>query len=221
MDASFWHEKWDKNQIAFHQSEAHPMLVGQLGALDLSPGARVFVPLCGKTLDIGWLLSQGFRVAGAELSQLAVEQLFDGLGQTPTITETGDLRRYGAEGVDIFVGDFFALTADALRPVDAVFDRAALVALPEGMRERYARHLSEVTGAAVQLLITFDYDQAEMDGPPFSVPEGEVRRHYEGRFDVSPLVSAPVEGGLKGKCSAMEEAWLVKAASRQSALRRA
>ena len=86
----------------------------------------------------------------------------------------GSHRRYSADGIDIFAGDIFEITADVLGPVDAVYDRAALVALPEGMRRRYAAHLAGITAVAPQLLVTFEYDQAEMDGPPFSITEEEA-----------------------------------------------
>ena len=130
MDSDFWHKKWEDNQIGFHRSSVNPLLVRFLSVLGLVPGARVFLPLCGKTRDIAWLRDQGFRVAGAELSRLAIEQLFDELGETPEITEHGALTRFSGEGIDIFVGDIFELSAPVLGPVDAIYDRAALVALP-------------------------------------------------------------------------------------------
>ena len=210
MDEQFWLQKWEVNQIGFHNSEAHPLLVAHLGALSLAKGSRVFLPLCGKTRDIHWLLANGFRVAGAELSPIAVEQLFAELGVAPEIATAGTLTRYSAGGIDIFVGDIFALSRDMLGPVDAVYDRAALVALPEVMRGRYAAHLVEITDRAPQLLISFDYDQSLLDGPPFSVDRVEVNRHYAERYDLTLLGSPDVEGGLKGKLAAKEDVWLLK-----------
>lgn len=210
MEANFWREKWAQGQIGFHQSEANPLLVDNMARLALPPGSRVFVPLCGKTRDIAWLLSQGYRVCGAELVETAVAQLFDELGMAPVITPEGAGRRYRAAEVDIVVGDLFALSAEALGAVDAVYDRAALVALPLAMRERYAAHLSALTGAAPQLLVTFVYDQSVMSGPPFSVSRDEVHRHYRDRHDVSLIASHEVVGGLKGQCPASEDVWLLR-----------
>lgn len=79
MEADFWHGKWARNEIGFHRSEANPLLVAHLDSLGLKPSARIFLPLCGKTLDIGWLLSNGFQVIGAELSEAAVVQLLRSL----------------------------------------------------------------------------------------------------------------------------------------------
>ena len=156
MDASFWHQKWADNNIAFHNSEVNPLLVKHFEALALEKGDRIFVPLCGKTLDIAWLLSKGYRVAGAELSKVAIEQLFAELGVEPDVTEQGEMTRYSATDIDIFVGTIFALSHERLGAVDAVYDRAALVALPGEMRDRYTTHLTEIINKAPQLLISYD-----------------------------------------------------------------
>lgn len=210
MKADFWHQKWEANQIGFHKAEANPLLVDHFPALGLATGARVFVPLSGKTLDIPWLLAQGMRVVGAELSALAVEQLFESMGVAPEVTKVGALRRYAAEGVDIYAGDIFDLTADSLGDVDAVYDRAALVALPDDMRARYALHLADITRRAQQLVICFEYDQSRMDGPPFSVSPAEVERVHGANYGRTSLHSGPMAGGLKGVVEAEETVWLLR-----------
>ncbi len=209
MDASFWHDRWEAGQIGFHEGEVNGLLAAYVDRLGLAPGARIFAPLCGKTRDIAWLLSRGYRVTGAELSEIAIVQLFEELGVDPEISTSGVLKLYSGGGVDIHVGDIFALTAEALGPVDAVFDRAALVALPEDMRVDYAHHLTAVTGGARQLLITFEYDQSVMPGPPFSIDAAEVRRHYRDRLVVQEIETRDVAGGLKGICPATETIWLL------------
>lgn len=209
MDPDFWQARWACNQIGFHEGKPNSFLVKHFARLSLDPGARVFVPLCGKTRDISWLLSQGFSVVGAELSRIAVEQLFAELGVEPAIAPAGALTRFGGPGIDIFVGDIFDLTREALGPVDAVYDRAALVALPGAMRARYAAHLVDITGTAPQLLVCFVYDQSLVEGPPFSVPAETVEALYGATYRLALLESAPVPGGLKGKCEASEHVWLL------------
>ncbi|MFG1462062.1 thiopurine S-methyltransferase [Xanthobacter sp. DSM 24535] len=209
MDLDFWRTKWENNQIAFHEGKPNALLVKHISHLNLHKGARVFVPLCGKTRDIFWLLSQGFEVVGAELSQLAVAQLFTDLDISPEISEAGALTRCSAPGIDIFIGDIFELTRDTLGPVDAVYDRAALVALPKPLRERYAAHLVDITAAAPQLLICFDYDQSLIDGPPFAVSPDTTRALYGETYRISLLESVPVPGGLKGTCEATERVFLL------------
>lgn len=210
MDHEFWHQRWNANQIHFHEGKPNLLLVAYFEALDLAENSRVFVPLCGKTRDIDWLLSKGHRVAGAELSEAAIEQLFAELAVEPRITRQGELIHYGAPGLDIFVGDIFQLMRTMLGPVDAIIDRAALVALPADMRTRYGEHLNDITGNASQLLITFEYDQTLMEGPPFSVSDDEVRRLYTASYELTHLTRQEVPGGLKGKIPAMESAWFLK-----------
>ena len=210
METSFWHQKWERNEIAFHQKEANPLLVKYFNELSLAKGKRVFVPFCGKTLDIPWLLSSGYRVAGAELSKIAIEQLFTELGVEPQILGVGAVDRYSAENIDIFVGDIFDLSSETLGSTDAIYDRAALVALPEEMRRRYTAHLTEITDKAPQLLITFEYDQSAMEGPPFSVSAAEVKELYGASYDLTLIASRDVPGGLKGRCPAKENAWLLR-----------
>lgn len=210
MDPSFWHQRWQNNEIAFHEAEPNQLLVKYFETLSLAEGARVFLPLCGKTHDIAWLRANGLRVAGAELSQLAIEQLFIELGVSPTISAFGDILHYSAENIDIYVGDIFNVSAKALGAVDAIYDRAALVALPLEMRQRYTKHLAEMTNQSSQLLITYEYNQDVMDGPPFSVSNEEVKRHYQDKYTLTLLASGDVPGGLKGRCAAVENIWLLK-----------
>lgn len=213
MEKTFWHQRWENNEIAFHERGGNRLLMKYLHRLDLAAGARLFIPLCGKTLDIAWLPASGYRVAGAELSEIAVRQLFEALEIKPAISTTGRLKRYSAENMDIFLGDIFDLSGGLLGRVDAVYDRAALVAFPQDMRGRYAAHVMNMTAKAPQLLICYEYDQDALAGPPFSVSAGEVRRHYAKAYDASLLESAEISGGLKGKCPARETIWLLKPVS--------
>ena len=210
MDASFWHDKWQRNQIGFHEPQANPLLLAHFDSLSLPVGSRIFVPLCGKTLDINWLLSRGHRVAGAELSETAVAQLFVELGVTAHATTIGKVTRYSAPGIDIFQGDIFDLSRGELCEVDAIYDRAALIALPEQLRTRYARHLVQITNRALQLLICVTYEQHLIAGPPFSVDAAEVARLYEDTYDLEVLGGVDIPGGLKGRCAATENVWLLR-----------
>jgi len=210
MDIGFWHQKWEKKEIAFHQNEVNPLLVKYFSELSLAKGSRIFIPLCGKTLDIAWLLTNGYRVAGAELSKIAIEQLFAELGVEPKITSVGKLEHYSATNIDIFVGNIFDLSRNKLDPVDAIYDRAALVALPLEMRKQYTKHLMQITDNAPQLLISYVYNQSAINGPPFSISNEEVNQHYADRYELTLIVSADVSGGMKGKCAAIENVWLLK-----------
>lgn len=207
MEHDFWHQRWASNEIGFHQPDANPLLLKHFPALGLAKGSVVFVPLCGKTLDIGWLLSQGYMVIGAELNESAIGQLFDELGIAPQISDLAALRLYRGPNLSIFVGDFFALRAEQLGPLAAIYDRAALIALPAPMRLRYAEHLLAICGPTPQLLICIEYDQSRQAGPPFSVDATQVQRLYAAAYSPRLLERQGVEGGLKGKCAADEAVW--------------
>lgn len=209
MQHDFWHTRWQNQQIGFHLGAVNPLLAAHFQTLDLQAGQRVFIPLCGKTLDIHWLLSKGMQVAGAELNQLAVDSLFTELGITPSITQRGSLRHYSAEHIDIFQGDFFELDKALLGDVDAIYDRAALIALPPEMRIRYSQHLIHLTASAPQLLISFHYDQSLAEGPPFNVSAEEVAAHYAQAYDITLLADEFLPTGLKGKFPAQEKLWFL------------
>ena len=207
MDASFWHNRWQTNQTGWHEPAVNPLLITHFSSLNVPPGGRVFVPLCGKSLDLGWLLSRGYAVAGAELSDLAVTQLCAQLGIEPSISTVGKLRLFRGEKIDIFVGDIFDLSHEILGPVDAIYDRAALVALPKAMRVQYTAHLKALTALTPQLVISYGYDQTIVAGPPFSVTSDELHHHYSDSYALTLLARVDVPGGLKGKCPAMEHIW--------------
>lgn len=210
MDAEFWHWVWDRNLTGFHQEAADAFLVRHLGSLGLAPGSTIFVPLCGKTRDIGWLLAQGHQVVAVELSPVAVEQLFADLGVVPQISEAGRLSCHSAPGVRVFVGDVFDLTADLLGPVALTFDRAALFALPETVRPAYAAHLAAITAGAPHLLISVVYDQSQMRGPPYSVNDAEVLRLY-APFYRAEVLERVTDAGSDGALSFEDVVWHLQA----------
>lgn len=187
------------------------MLAAHFEKLELAEKSRVFVPLCGKSLDMVWLLSHGYRVAGAELSTLAVEQFFTEQELQPTIvSEENGITHFRADALDIYCGDLFQLTPERLGKVQAIYNRAALVALPEEMRRKYTEHLCRLTQSAPQLLISFEYDQSQMDGPPFSVPPGAVREYYRGVYQAIMIEDNALDYLLKGRMQAQEQAWVLK-----------
>ncbi len=208
MKADFWHQKWNHGEIPFHEIQANPTLVTHIDKLALTENARVFLPLCGKTLDIAWLLERGHQVVGAELSELAVTELFEALKIEPMITPEGNLTHYHADRIDIWVGDIFELTQQQLGPVDAIYDRGALVALPQEMRTQYSALLIAITQCAPHLLITYEYDQHLYQGPPFSLREVELKRHYGRDYRMTLLERTDVKDGFKDRVPATAVCWL-------------
>lgn len=178
MHEDFWRARWQRNEIGFHLPQVNPWLQRHWEA---AAGARVLVPLCGKSLDMVWLAAQGCRVLGVELMEIAVRDFFQEQGLAPEITDNGRFRCYRHGDLELWCGDFFALRAEDVADCAVFYDRAALIALPEALRERYVAHLSAILPAECRgLLITVDYDQTLREGPPFAVPDEEVRRRWEG-----------------------------------------
>lgn len=179
MDADFWLERWREGRTHFHQQRVTPLLQKYWPTLELPAGSQVLVPLCGKSLDMLWLAAQGLRVLGSELSQLAVEQFFSENDLQPAIHQSALGRHYVAGNIEIICGDIFNLDAATLNACSGVYDRAALVALPAAMRAQYVSHVyGQLSDQYRGILITLDYPQAEMDGPPFSVQDPEVQTLY-------------------------------------------
>ncbi|MEZ5551704.1 MAG: thiopurine S-methyltransferase [Pseudomonadales bacterium] len=210
MDRDFWLERWDQGQIGFHQALVNPLLARYWPDLEVSTQAGVFVPLCGKSLDMRYLRDRGHRVVGVELSERAIQAYFAEAGET-AVKESGFyLQQYRGERTVIHCGDLFDLQGSDLQGVRGVYDRGALVALPATMRRRYADHLQRILpDRTVTLLITLEYDQALIDGPPFAVSESEVQALFGDRGSVTRLarhraVDLPPRFGKAGVSEARE-----------------
>ncbi len=193
MEPQFWLERWEKSEIGFHQQEINRALQSRWPALGLPRGATVFVPLCGKSRDMVWLRDQGHSVLGIEFIRIAVRDFFAENGMTPKISPPPRFERWEANGITVLCGDFFDLTAEDLKEVRAIYDRASLIALPPVMRPRYVAKLDEIAPSGVPcLLITVSYPQEQMPGPPFAVTEQEVRTLYAGKFEVELLTTQDI-----------------------------
>jgi thiopurine S-methyltransferase len=212
MEIEFWKQRWDNNQIGFHQQKINPYLAYFYGEKGPERSARtalkVFVPLCGKSMDLLWLAQNGYETFGVECSETAVRSFFEenSVNYKSAENEHGSLfmspaTDAGRAGIEIFQGDFFALGNEELSTVTDVYDRAAFVAMPEDMRVQYAEKMTQLLSPGTRmLLVTLTYDPAEMNGPPFSVTEENVRELYSDNFTVEKLCYKNViddEPGLK------------------------
>ncbi len=193
MDAEFWKRRWENNETGFHLDEVNPFLPRFWSRLPIPENSRVFVPLCGKSLDLRWLREQGHEVWGVELSPLALQQFFSEQGLRPEIHRVGAFEIWETDGIRLFCGDFFELTPELLGSPSVVYDRASMIALPPTMRPNYARHLqSLVPACAPRLLVTLDYEQAQMAGPPFAVSEAEVEALYGDIFQIEKFFTEDI-----------------------------
>ena len=196
MHEAFWQERWTRDQIGFHQDQVNAYLLRYWSRLQLPQGSQVLVPLCGKSLDLAWLAGQGYAVLGVELAEKAVQAFFEEHGLQPQVNEHGAFRIYSVGSLTLWCGDFFSLRAEDVAGCKAFYDRAALIALPAEMRERYAAHLQAILPAACQgLLVTLVYDQQRMDGPPFSVEDAEAERLFSGGWALQEVERKDVLSG--------------------------
>ncbi len=211
MDADFWQERWHNNEIGFHQASTHALLARHWPRLGVSGSSPVLVPLCGKSLDMRWLRESGHPVTGVELVEDALAQFVLENGLPVARTAAG----YAGDGWNLIAGDWFEVTLPEAVP--AFYDRAALVAMPPPMRPGYVEKLlSLLAPGATGLLLTLEYDQAEMDGPPFPVLAGEVRELFAGAAEARELERLDVLGEEpvfveRGVTALQEVAWRIRA----------
>jgi len=207
MKPSFWHKVWERNSIGFHQSELHPFLEEVLKPLLSTDDKSVFVPLCGKSLDMVWL-AERMEVVGSELSEIACRDFFSEKKLQPSITVEDNFCLYQYDNITLYQGDFFALKAKQFNTFDWIYDRAALIALPKEMQQLYVSHLTSFIEENTKLiLVSLEFPEEEMSGPPFPILGTDLENLFKGfniesiytheladkrfaqrRFDVSKLV---------------------------------
>ena len=194
MEHQFWHEKWETNDLAFHREDFNPVLVNNWPVLDVPADSKVLVPLCGKSRDMAWLMEQGYRVLGVELSEIAARSFLEESGLEATRDRDGPFVRYRAGQLELLCGDFFSLEPEHLSGVGAVYDRASLIALPPDLRAQYAARMNALLRPGLQiLLITLTYRDGQINPPPFRVFQDEVESLYAPWCDVELLQEGETE----------------------------
>jgi thiopurine S-methyltransferase len=214
-DRDDWVARWREGRIQFHVDKVNPVLGRYVDRLLPEEFGCVLVPLCGKSLDLGWLVGRGYEVVGVELVEKAVEDLFSEIGGNPNISSQGKFQSWQGNGLQVLVADLFELDANVIGKFDAIWDRAALVALRPSDRDHYARNLQEFLRPNGRILLsTISFDPSKMEGPPFSVSANEVRRHFGNSLTVEKLEEninidpnqCFTENGID---RVLEEVWLI------------
>lgn len=220
MNPEFWQNRWQEKRIGFNQSEVNSLLIKYWSALNLPASSRVFVPLCGKSIDMVWLSAQGYDVVGVELVESAVQAFFAEQNIQPTIYQHAEnikIKCYQGElgdsetkrTITLWVADIFALTSTDIGSIDVVYDKAALIALPADMRTQYSEQVCLLSGTVPQLVITLNYDQSKKDGPPFSVSCEQVQQYYGSRYQITELAREPAAIGSAPDLTVSEQVWLL------------
>lgn len=188
MEISYWQSRWRKNNIGWHMDIVYPQLRNIWPQLSLASDTRILVPLCGKSLDMKWLADQGHDVIGVEVSQKALQEFMNNYPEEFTEKTSHGFTIYCSPSIELWEGDFLKLPSKEIPALDVIYDKASIVALPPGMRKEYAKKVLELCGENTQILLqTFEYNQDEMNGPPFSVDEKEIKHHFGDRFELTLL----------------------------------
>ncbi|MBE8610405.1 MULTISPECIES: thiopurine S-methyltransferase [unclassified Psychrobacter] len=217
MNAEFWHSRWQEKRIGFNQSAVNPLLMSYFKQLNVKAGSRIFVPLCGKSIDMAWLAAQGYDVVGVELVETAVQAFFTEQNISPTVHQHADnpaIKYYqgqlSGQTIILWVADIFALTTEDIGSVKAVYDKAALIALPADMRVQYSAQMYQLSANAPQFIITLTYDQSKKSGPPFSISSEQIQQYYGNNYHISELESEPTSIGSAPELTVSEHVWLLK-----------
>lgn len=223
MEKQYWQQRWQCNEIEFNQPQPNLLMQRYFPKLDVKPGDCIFVPLCGKSIDMIWLAGQGYQVIGIELSEQACKAFFKDNKLHFKVTEMNGFTVYKSDEITLFAGDFFEFEQNLCDKIDAVYDRAALIALPPELRKRYSEHLAKLLEPDTKmLLITSSYDQREMQAPPFAVDEIEVSELFKINFEITQVYSQSVKNipdhlKAKGLKHASEQVYsLVKKAHKKT-----
>ncbi len=209
MDTSYWLERWSAGKIGFHADFVNSQLKEIWPFFSIRNACSVFVPFCGKSLDMVWLREQGHKIIGVEVSELACRQFFEEQNLNPEISENGPFKIFDKDGYRLYCGDLYEMTPDMFPSELAIFDRAALIALPPADQQQYVNKISELAPpGTTMLLITLRYAQNAMEGPPFSLKPENIRALYSGTFNIQPLKSVNrIEELQKFKEQGLKEIW--------------
>ena len=219
MDSKFWQQRWQDGRIGFHKSNVNPQLTEYFSELAVPISGQVLVPLCGKSVDMVWLAHAGYDVVGVELVETAVQAFFAEQKVIPTITEftsatvNAILKRYqgqlAGQTITLWAADIFALSATDIGETNAVYDRAALIALPATMRADYSAQIVKLSNHAPQLLITLNYDQSKKDGPPFSISQQQLQQYYDTDYKIIELENQSSTLNTASELAVTEQVWLL------------
>lgn len=188
MEISYWQSRWQKQKTGWHMQTVFPLLKTYWKHLNLSQNAVVLVPLCGKSLDLDWLLRQEYHVIGVDVSEIALKEVINRSGAAFTSSTKGSFTCFRSDALQLWCGDVLTLQKQWLPPVDAIYDKAALIALPPHKRGDYAHTLRSLLQPHTQIFMnSFEYEQKEMTGPPFAVFLDEIERQYGDLFKINLL----------------------------------
>lgn len=188
MEISYWQSRWAKDKTGWHMNTVYPVLPKVWPNITIKENGCVLVPLCGKSLDLQWFIRQGYHVVGVDASSKAHYRVMDRMDEPFTEDDSHGFHIYRSNSIELWEGDFFKVPVKEFPTPDLIYDKASIIALSAKKRSRYAQKIIDLSGPSTHILMqTFEYDQKEMNGPPFSVDEETVRRMFGTRFSLHVL----------------------------------
>ncbi|MEL7832963.1 thiopurine S-methyltransferase [Fodinibius sp. Rm-B-1B1-1] len=183
MEISYWQSRWRKDNTGWHMDMVYPPLPKLWKRLNIKSESRILVPLCGKSLDLHWLAEHSQKVIGVDVSHKALHTVMEKYPETFSQTSSHNFTVYKSSSLELWEGDFMKLPTKEITPIDLVYDKASIIALPPKMRPQYAQKILDLCGNTTRILLqTFEYIQEEMNGPPFSVDEKELQKLFGHNF---------------------------------------
>jgi thiopurine S-methyltransferase len=188
MELSYWQSRWQKGNTGWHMDTVYPPLPHLWNQIGMNSDTRVLVPLCGKSLDLLWLTDHCDTVTGVDISPKALQHVMQKHSESFIKDTSHGFTIYRSDSLVLWEGDFAKLPSDQIPPQNLIYDKASIIALPPEKRQRHAEKMIELSSFNTQILIQiFEYDQNEMNGPPFSVEEQELKRLFGNQFKLKCL----------------------------------
>lgn len=184
---------WDDKDTGFHQPLVLPDLLTHESTFLTKP-SRVFVPLCGKTVDLVYLADKGHDVYGCEFIESAVKDFFTEQSLEYTTSMTSDMStmvyKAVSKKITLYCGDFFALKSKDIGKFDGIWDRASLVAVEPSQREEYGKVMKDLMSSGGKYLLnSYIITGEKYKGPPHSVPIDDIEKCFGSFCEIKQLDS--------------------------------
>ena len=187
MSNKIWKDKWKRNDIAFHQSTSNHLLKKYISQLNISAGADILVPLCGKSLDMNILANLGYNVIGIELSNIAIKAYFEALNVKPTREKYKRFITWKYKNTEIWCGDIFDLTKKEIGHIGVLYDNTSLTAFSPDIRPQYVQHFHDMLSEKNQILLITTETPDETQINSAMTIDDEIQSLYERQYHITLL----------------------------------
>lgn len=191
MTVGMWKECWNTPNVEFHNPQLNELFVKYHQRMLTRPGMRIFVPLCGKAVEMKWLVDHGHKVVGLEAAPVPCKAFFEENGIPYNVKEMKGIHGEKYESLDhnivIYSCDFFLFTADICGEFDGIWDSGGLNSMDVEDREAYIRRIRTLMGKGCVNLTEFvNFDKSMVD-ITWSMTKEELQKVFGEGFIVEDL----------------------------------